>query len=352
MSKRVSVDAEHEYEVQIGIDWKEELARSISTYPRVVFVISESMSGRLESLPDLMSECEVLVIPDGEAGKSSQTLENLWSTFGSFGLTRSDLVVAIGGGATTDIVGFAAATWLRGVDWVAIPTSLAGMVDASVGGKTGMNSTFGKNLIGAFHSPRKVIIDLGWLETLSDRDFSAGLAEVIKCGFISDSRILELIDGYTVDSLRRNRQVLEDLIFRAVSVKAAVVTEDFRETFAREVLNYGHTMGHAVEMDSEYALRHGEAVAIGMVFIAHLAHIRGLLGADKVLDHKDLLERFGLPTSYPRERFSALLPLLYRDKKARGRTLRFIVLNDQNQVLRLEGVSEKEIEQAYGKIAT
>lgn len=352
MSKRVTVDAEHEYEVEIGVDWKEELARSTSTYSRVVLVVSESMSGRVEPLPNHASDYKVLVIPDGEAGKSAQTLETLWNSFGLFGVTRSDLVVGIGGGATTDIVGFAAATWLRGVDWIAIPTSLAGMVDASVGGKTGMNSSFGKNLIGAFHSPRKVIIDLDWLDSLSNRDFSAGLAEVIKCGFISDPRILELVEGYTVETLRRNAQVVEDLISRAVSVKASVVTEDFRESFAREVLNYGHTMGHAVELDSEYSLRHGEAVSIGMIFIAHLAQIRGLLSAEKILSHKDLLERFGLPTTYPRERLSALIPLLYRDKKTRGRTLRFIVLNDQNQVLRLEGVSEEEIASAYGKIAT
>lgn len=352
MSKRVTIDAEHQYDVHIGYNWKEELASSTSAYSRIVIVVSESMSARLQPLPDLKSEVEVFEIPDGEAGKSAQTLESLWSVFGKFGVTRSDLVVAIGGGATTDIVGFAAATWLRGIDWIAIPTSLAGMVDASVGGKTGMNSEFGKNLIGAFHSPQKVIIDLEWLETLSDRDFSAGLAEVVKCGFISDPRILELTDGYTVETLRRNSQTVEDLISRAVSVKATVVTEDFRESFAREVLNYGHTMGHAIELDSEYSLRHGEAVSIGMVFVAYLAQLRGLLSADKVLRHKDLLERLGLPTTYPRERLSTLLPLLYRDKKTRGRILRFIVLNDDKQVLRLEGVSENEIAEAYGKIAT
>jgi 3-dehydroquinate synthase len=196
--------------------------------------------------------------------------------------------VGIGGGATTDIAGFAAATWLRGVSWIAVPTSIAGAVDAAIGGKTGMNSDYGKNLIGAFHSPSQVIIDLSWFESLSDRDFAAGLAEVIKCGFIKDSRILEICEASDLAAIRKDRALLAELIQRSVQIKADVVSVDFKDSFEREILNYGHTFGHAVERDCHYSLRHGECVAIGMVYVAELAKLHGSIDEPLVRRHIDL----------------------------------------------------------------
>jgi len=349
---KVHVNAEHEYDVLIGCDWQEELRGLISGRTRVAVVVSSAISSRIESIDVAGSELHIFEIPDGEMGKDVTTLESLWNRLGSAGFTRSDLVVAIGGGATTDIAGFVAATWLRGIDWVAIPTTLAGMVDAAVGGKTGMNSDFGKNLIGAFHSPICVLIDTSWLGSLGDRDFAAGLAEVIKCGFIADEEIINLLTGKSLQAIRSSHELTEELVFRSIVIKARVVSEDFREGFAREVLNYGHTMGHAVELHSKYALRHGEAVAIGLVFVAELAHLKGVLSEELVALHRSLLEGVGLPTTYPATAWPDLQPLLSLDKKARGKALRFVAISGIGTTFRLEGVAQSELEKAYERVSS
>ena len=182
----IKVTAEHNYEILIGVDWKSELSRLLAGRTRAAVIVSQDMQSRLGDLNTGDTEIFTFPVPDGESGKSSATLLQVWNWLGAAGFTRNDLVVAIGGGATTDFAGFAAATWLRGIDWVAIPTTVAGMVDAAVGGKTAINSEYGKNLIGSFHSPKAVLVDFSWLETLTDRDYSAGLAEVVKAGFIAD----------------------------------------------------------------------------------------------------------------------------------------------------------------------
>jgi 3-dehydroquinate synthase len=264
------------------------------------------------------------------------------------------LIVAIGGGTITDLAGFAAASWLRGIDWVAIPTTLAGMVDASVGGKTGINSIYGKNLIGAFHSPISVIIDPTWLATLSDRDFAAGMAEVVKCGFIDDGKILELIDGLTLHEIRKNSSLVSQLIERSVTTKARVVSEDFKESELREILNYGHTFGHAIERVSEYSIRHGEAVSIGMVFIAYLAHAAGLIEEDLVQRHIDLLQRLGLPVSLRNipggSNWDSLFSAISLDKKTRGSSIRFVAITAIGECTRIEGVTEEQLKSAYEKV--
>lgn len=349
---KVEVNAEHKYEVLIGCKWQDELRRVIAKRSRVAVIVSSAMRSRVGSFDVADTEIYFFEIPDGELGKGAQTLEALWDQLGASGFTRSDLVVAIGGGATTDIAGFAASTWLRGIDWVAIPTTLAGMVDAAIGGKTGMNSTFGKNLVGAFHSPIEVIVDTTWLESLSDRDFAAGLAEVVKCGFIADKEILTLLSGKSLSEIRGSRKLTEELILRSIKIKAKVVGEDFHEGFAREVLNYGHTMGHAIELHSKYALRHGEAVAIGLVFIAELAHLKGVMSEELVALHRSLLSRLGLPTTYPATALEDLLPLLALDKKARGKSLRFVAISKIGTTLRLEGVAQSDLVKAYEKVSS
>jgi 3-dehydroquinate synthase len=299
----------------------------------------------------LDSELHVFQVPDGEDGKSISTLTKIWNWLGAAGFTRSDLVIGIGGGAITDLAGFAAASWLRGLDWVAVPTSLAGMVDASVGGKTGINSDYGKNLIGAFHSPIAVIIDTAFLKTLSDRDFSAGMAEVIKCGFIADRKILDVAIAHTVDSVRRNPDVISELIHRAVMVKAQVVSSDFKESFAREVLNYGHTLGHAIEIHAKYQLRHGEAVAIGLVYAAELAAARGFITASELDLHRTILVAYKLPITFDRQAWQKLAPLLALDKKVRGNTIRFVALNGIGSTIRLEDLTSTELDAAYERIS-
>ena len=350
--KSIAVQAERTYEVSIDCSWKSELLQIAQGRSRVAIIYSSQMRESIRFEADADAEFHFFEVSDGESAKSVSTLSSLWNWLGAAGFTRSDLIVGVGGGAINDLTGFAAATWLRGIDWVAVPTSIAGMVDASVGGKTGINSDFGKNLIGAFHSPQSVLIDFSWLETLSQRDFAAGFAEVIKCGFIVDPQILTLLSGHTSQSLHSNARLVSELVARSIQVKADVVGADFRESFAREVLNYGHTLGHAIESHSKYSLRHGEAISIGLVYAAELAHARGLITTEILDQHRELLHAQGLPTSYPSSAWPALWPLLALDKKARGRQLRFVVLNGLGSTTRLEDLNESELSSAYERIST
>lgn len=348
--RSIKVSAEKVYTITIGGSWCVNLRSLSQERTRVAVITSKSFSPDLSELKAIDADVHHFEVPDGEEGKSISTLTNLWNWLGAAGFTRSDLLIGIGGGAITDLTGFAAASWLRGVDWVAVPTSLAGMVDASVGGKTGINSDYGKNLIGAFHSPIAVVIDPTWLTTLSDRDISAGMAEVIKCGFIADTEILKLSAGKDVQSLRADPSLLEELIYKSVAVKASVVTADFKESFAREALNYGHTLGHAIEKYSKYQLRHGEAISIGLVYAAELAHARGLITSDDLALHRTLLRSFALPTTFEPDAWQRLAPMLALDKKSRGNTIRFVALSGVGTTIRLEDLTSAELDSAYERI--
>ena len=350
--KRVSVSAERDYDVQVDCDWKVELATLVANRSRIAIVHTDAMRDAVRLPAGLAPEVFYFNLPDGEAGKSFETISKLWDWLGAAGFTRSDLVVGIGGGAITDVAGFAAASWLRGIDWVAVPTSIAGMVDAAIGGKTGINSDYGKNLIGAFHSPIAVLVDTSWLATLSDRDIAAGMTEVIKCGFIADGEILKLLQDQSVSTLRADLPRIVALIEAAVAVKAVVVSNDFKESFAREILNYGHTLGHAIELHSKYSLRHGEAISIGLVFAAELSNLKSYLSPELVTKHRELLGGLGLPTSYPRQAWSELLPLLALDKKARGTKLRFVAISDVGNTMRIDDANENELLIAYERISS
>ncbi|MCG2797949.1 MAG: 3-dehydroquinate synthase, partial [Cellulomonas sp.] len=244
-----------------------------------------------------------------------------------------------------------AATWLRGVRLVQVPTTLLGMVDAAVGGKTGINTAQGKNLVGAFHPPVGVLCDLAALDTLPRHELVAGLAEVVKCGFIRDPRILDLVETDGTASCDPTSAVLRELVERAVQVKADVVGTDLREAGLREILNYGHTFAHAIEQVERYQWRHGAAVSVGMVYAAELANLAGRLGDDVVARHRQVLTSLGLPTTYRQDRWDQLLTAMRRDKKARGDLLRFVVLEDVARPTRLEGPDPVLLAAAYGQLA-
>lgn len=347
----IQVRAERTYSVLIDVDYQRELQMLCKDRAKVAIIFSQSMKNQVPNFRFGDAEVIYLPIPDSEAGKSAKTLHQVWDWLGAAGLTRSDLIVGIGGGAVTDFAGFVAATWLRGIDWVAVPTTVAGMVDAAVGGKTGINSDYGKNLIGAFHSPVSVLIDASWLTSLSDRDFAAGLAEVVKTGFIRDGQILEIIQKNSLPEIRLSKAITLELITRSVQVKADVVSGDFKESFDREVLNYGHTFGHAVEVDSHFSLRHGECVAIGMSFISYLSEELGILSSDISALHRSLLEKLQLPTSYSAGQWPDLLALMKLDKKARGSSLRFVVISDIGTTQRLEDPMESALLRAYERVS-
>ncbi len=286
-------------------------------------------------------------VPDAERAKTAEVAARLWAELGQHAFTRSDAVVAVGGGTVTDLAGFVAATWLRGVAVVHVPTTLLAMVDAAVGGKTGINTAEGKNLVGAFHPPAGVLCDLDVLATLPRADLVAGLAEVVKAGFIADPRILELVEGDPAGASDPDGSHLAELVERSVRVKADVVAQDLRESWLREVLNYGHTLGHAIEQAEGYRRRHGEAVAVGMVFAAELARVAGVLDSAVVDRHRDVLGAVGLPTADVGGRFDTLLEVMRRDKKSRGALLRFVVLEDVARPTRLEGPDESLLRAAY-----
>jgi 3-dehydroquinate synthase len=338
--KIVEVVADRNYQVVIGGNGLSEIKR-ISSEHRKVLIIAPSSLLKLFKIKE-SGNISIFVAPEGESQKSVKVLERVWKKCASVGLERTDAIVGVGGGATTDLAGFAASTWLRGIDWYAIPTSLAGMVDAAIGGKTGLNASSGKNLIGAFYSPRKVLIDIDFLRTLPHRDLNAGMAEVIKCGFISDYKILNLVQDDVLD--------FEQLIHRSVKVKAKVVGKDFKESKLREVLNYGHTLGHAIEKDSKYRLRHGEAVSIGMIFAAELSKDLVDLDVDAVDLHRRLSINFKLPVSYPKSRLKYLMNLLMQDKKVKSGKLRFIGISKIGKPVWLEDVSSRTISRVYERI--
>ena len=337
----IKVKAEHNYEVEIGVRYSSAIKQICSSHNKVLLLAPVSLikQYKLKESKNLF----LLSTPNGESQKNSKSLELIWKKAASVGIERTDAIIGFGGGATTDVAGFAAATWLRGINWYAIPTSLAGMVDAGIGGKTGINSAAGKNLIGSFYSPKKVFIDPNFLDSLPKRDIAAGIAEVIKCGFISDYKILNLVQDDFLD--------YPQLISRAVKVKADVVSKDFKESKLREILNYGHTLGHAIEKDSKYKLRHGEAVSIGMVFAAELSKELADLSQDAVSLHRELLANFNLPLTYSKSRWNSLSVLLMQDKKVKQSRLRFIGISKIAKPVWLEDVSLSTLAKVYERIS-
>ena len=290
-------------------------------------------------------------LPGSEDGKNLATAGFCWEVCGRIGLTRSDAVVAVGGGAATDLAGFVAAGWMRGVRVVHLPTTLLAMVDAAVGGKTGINTGAGKNLVGAFHEPAAVIADLESLTTVGAEEIAAGMAEVIKTGFIADPEILALVEADPKAALDPAGPVLEELVVRSVRVKAEVVAADLRESHLREILNYGHTLGHAVERREDYHWRHGEAVSVGLVFAAELARRAGRLDDATADRHRDVLAAVGLPTRYEPGALPDLVEHMKVDKKSRGAMLRFVVLDGLARPGRLEGPTPEDLAAAYEALA-
>ncbi|MBT1175217.1 bifunctional shikimate kinase/3-dehydroquinate synthase [Bifidobacterium sp. LC6] len=300
-----------------------------------------------------------IVIPDAEPGKTITVANGIWERLGNEGFTRSDAVVGLGGGAATDLAGFVAATWMRGIRYVNCPTSLLAMVDASTGGKTGINTPQGKNLVGSFYTPAGVLADVTTLSSLPNDIFIEGLGEVAKSGFIRDTEILHILEEHASELKHFDGQtflgspleeVVAELIERTVRVKAYHVSSDLKEKGLREFLNYGHTLGHAIEKLEHFRWRHGNAVAVGMVYAAELANIMGLIDRDVVDYHRSLLSSLGLPISWNGGSFEDVLALMHRDKKARGNELRFVVLDSIGHVVHLDNPSTEDVKEAFRRI--
>lgn len=324
---------EQPYQVLIGRGVSKLLPEFLDGVERVAVIHPPGLAFLLPAITaGLEQQVTAIRVPESEAGKRAEVLQGCWEALARAGFTRSDAILGLGGGATTDLAGFVAATWLRGVRYIALPTSLLAMVDASVGGKTGINMSAGKNLVGAFYEPFTVIGDLDFFETLPDSELRSGMAEVLKCGFIADPEILEEFEADPAEALAPASDRQAKLIRRAVAVKACAVSADLRERtseggdIGREALNYGHTLAHAIEHEEHFLLRHGHAVSIGMVFAAEVARLLGMIDDELVARHRGVLEQAGLPTRYPDGAWLKLREVMSLDKKTRGSQLRLVLL--------------------------
>ena len=323
----VVLPAERSYPVLVGPDASAHLPEVLPRRARRAAIVTQSGIGHIV---DSGLEQEVFDIGDGEEAKSMATVEGLCRSFARWGLTRGDVVVGVGGGVVTDVAGFAAASYHRGVPVVHVATSLLAQIDAAIGGKTGVNLPEGKNLVGAFWQPTAVLCDTTALETLPEAEMRCGLGEMAKYHFLGGDDLDDL------DLVAR--------IARCVEIKAAVVADDERETGRRAVLNYGHTLGHALETTGGYGLRHGEAVAIGLVYAAELGRALGRIDDERVAEHRRIVEGYGLPARIPGDAADAeLLDAMGRDKKAvDGLTF---ALDGPDGVEVVAGVQESLVEQ-------
>jgi 3-dehydroquinate synthase len=355
---RIDVATERPYPVLVGRGVRAELTSTVAGLGAAAVLIihqpaladvAEVVRAELEGAG---VDAHRVEIPDAEDGKALAVAGFCWEVCGRIGLTRGDVVVSLGGGAVTDLAGFVAATWMRGVRVVHVPTTLLAMVDAAVGGKTGINTAAGKNLVGAFHEPSAVLVDLAVLDTLPAPELVAGSAEIVKTGFIADPVILERIEADPAAALDPAGPVLPELVERSIRVKADVVAADLRESHLREILNYGHTLGHAIERREEYRWRHGAAVSVGLVFAAELARAAGRLDDATADRHRAVLASLGLPVTYVAGVLPELVESMRGDKKARAGTLRFVVLDGLAKPGRMEGPEPELLERAYAAVST
>ena len=352
----IEVAVDPPYPVIIGAGLLGELSDALAGRHRVAILHQPVLTQTAEAIRNHLVEQGIdahrIEIPDAEAGKDLPVVGFIWDVLGRIGIDRKDALVSLGGGAATDVAGFAAATWLRGVSIVHVPTTLLAMVDAAVGGKTGINTDAGKNLVGAFHQPSAVLVDLATLQTLPHNEIAAGMAEVVKAGFIADPVILDLIEADPQAALDPSGDVLPELIRRAIAVKAEVVAADEKESSLREILNYGHTLAHAIERRERYKWRHGAAVSVGLVFAAELARLTGRLDDATAERHRSILMSLGLPIDYDADALPQLLEFMAGDKKTRSGVLRFVVLDGLAKPGRLEGPDPGLLIAAYSEVGT
>lgn len=353
----IEITGQTHSKIIVGQDLLAKTAEILGAGVNKVLIVHTATVGRVATqLQEQLAACGLQAllaeVPDAEASKRVEVAAFCWQIMGQADFTRTDAVIGLGGGAVTDLAGFVAATWLRGVKLLQIPTTVLAMVDAAIGGKTGINTSEGKNLVGCFYAAETVLCDLRLLETLPRNEILAGFAEVAKCGFIAMPEILDLIEANVVRATDPQTPEFRRCVELAIGVKAQIVSDDFRESGQREILNYGHTLGHAIEHAERYQWRHGVAIAIGMVYAAELARLTGHL-ADSVVDrHRRIFNLLELPVGYPGGRWEGLLATMQRDKKARAGMLRFVVLDDIAKPRIMAGADHSLLQFAYAEIAT
>ncbi|MCG2748504.1 MAG: 3-dehydroquinate synthase [Desulfobulbaceae bacterium] len=345
------------YPIMVAAGLLSEIGRDLrqrAVAKRYVVIADDRVAGLygktlIESLASQGISCELLVFPRGEASKNMTTIARLASSLAQLGVDRKDCLIALGGGVTGDITGFVAAIYMRGIAFVQVPTTLLAQVDSSVGGKTGVDIPEGKNLVGAFYQPRAVYIDSRVLSSLPSEELLNGLAEVIKYGVIYDRDFFDFLDANREQILQLQLPVIEEVIGRCCQIKAAVVAADEKEADLRRILNYGHTLGHAVEAASDFAIAHGMAVAMGMVAANSLAQGKALLSPPEAERISQVIAGFGLPVAIPRELDHNLMKsFLKTDKKAVSGKPFFVLPTRIGQVTITDDVAAELIDQVLG----
>lgn len=352
-ARTVQVDlGKRSYGIDIGPGLLERVGavvRQVALARRAVIISDQTVAGLYgrqakASLESAGYEVHLLTFPPGDASKSLEQAGRLYDGLAAAGLERGQPIVTLGGGVTGDLGGFVAATWLRGVPFVQVPTTLEADVDASVGGKVAVNHTSGKNMIGAFYQPRRVVIDVSCLRTLPARTRVSGLGESVKHGLIRDAGFFAWHETHAEQILRCDQSVMAELVERNVRIKAAVVAADERESHLRAILNFGHTFGHAVESEMHFELWHGECVAIGMMCACHIAQKRGTIASKEVARVEAVLQRLQLPTRIP-DHIGApvLLEWMRRDKKVKAGRIQFVLPKGIGEVYITDDVTEQEL---------
>ncbi len=352
--KKLTIDlADRSYDILIGRNFLPRLGdhcshlKSVHRALIVTNPVINQLYGKIvtEGLRSAGMNIECVEIPEGETHKTLQDAQIVYDHLIENQYDRNTLLVALGGGVIGDMAGFIAATFLRGVPFIQVPTTLLSQVDSSVGGKTAVNHPKGKNLIGAFYQPRLVAIDLDTLGSLPPEEFRAGMAEIIKYGIIEDPELFTFLEKNAEKILAQDTQCLASIIETSCAIKAKVVEQDERESNYRMILNFGHTLGHAVEALTHYArFKHGEAIAIGMVYAARLSAHLGKCSEAVVLRIKSLVERYGLPSQLPDFSAKEYIESMYRDKKAHDKNIRFILVKDIGSVEIVDRVAEADIQ--------
>jgi len=321
------------YDICIGENWLPQLGEILNFVPKTsrMIMITDENVNRLYSnkvlavLRNAGFRVDLAVIPGGEGCKNLTTTASLYEQMVASGLDRKSTVVALGGGIVGDVAGFVAATYMRGIACIQIPTTLLAQVDSSVGGKTGVNLPQGKNLVGAFHQPGLVFVDVAFLETLSEREYLTGLAETIKYGIIWDQDFFEYLENHLERIKVRDSECLKHIIQRCCAIKADIVSQDETENSLRALLNLGHTFGHAFESLTNYHFTHGEAVGIGTICAARLAHRLNLLPARDLARIENILKGYGLPTDYGNLNSSDIIAQMHKDKKNIGGRMQIVL---------------------------
>ncbi len=343
---------ENSYDIIIGTNFTSEFSEYISEIHKgkKIFIITDSNIEKLyaSKIPTFFEgyEYTIHIIEAGEKNKHLETVKDIYTSMIEDGVTRDDLVVAFGGGVVGDIAGFVAATYLRGVKFIQIPTTVVSQVDSSVGGKVGVDLPAGKNLVGAFYQPKLVLIDIAFLRTLETRYFFDGFAEIVKYGCIYDKELFSKLENIVKeDHLRKNlMDNMEDIVYRSCEIKKEVVEKDEKESNLRMILNFGHTIGHAIEQYYNFEKHsHGEAVSIGMIDIVNIGEKLGITKKDEIIRIQKLLERLKLPITddYPIDKITNIMK---RDKKSKSDGISFIFLKEIGKVEIIKMSSEEVME--------